>query len=68
MVSVAIFYPGSQGRGFFIVQCPTFDIDPWKFFIVGWGVGFWVLYFVFLENLDCGYETVFIGDAGADPF
>jgi hypothetical protein len=40
MVSVAIFAPlVDAGGAFFIVQCPTFDIDPWEFFKIFRGVG-----------------------------
>ena len=42
--------------------CPTFDMVPWKFFIIFRGVGCWRWGFwgVIFENLDCGYGIVFM--------
>jgi len=60
MVSVAIFCPGSQGRGIFlfgVVQRLTWYLGNFLKFLGGGVFGFWI---VFFENLDCGYGTVFI--------
>jgi hypothetical protein len=60
MVSVAIFCPGSQGRGIFlysVVQRLTLLLGNFLKFLGGGVFGFWIVIF---ENLDCGCGTVFI--------
>ncbi len=62
MVSVAIFCPGSQGRGIFlysVVQRLTLLLGNFLKFLGGGdrNVGISILFF---ENLICGYGTVFI--------